>query len=275
MFDEAVAIDRDVTVLSDPGTTLTRTNLLAGPHNIVTVTGTSTVKIYDLAINGSLGTDAGVVLPAGNAPSVTLSHVTMTGHNGSGGAILVAGGTINVYRSTISGNMGGGISITMAQFDIENTFITTNGNAQSLYGGIFLNIPQADGTHVLNFNTISANVAKIDAAPGVECVLVDQDLTFANNIVYKNASSGDQVNGMHCLWSYSDIQISTGMVIGAGNRNEDPLFVNVNGGNFHLQSSSPVINKADQASTLDIDIDGDVRPQGAGRDMGADEYKSP
>ena len=44
-----------------------------------------------------------------------------------------------------------------------------------------------------------------------------------------------------------------------------------NQGDYHLQSSSPCIDAADPAATLDVDIDGDIRPQGAAHDMGADE----
>jgi hypothetical protein len=276
MLDEAVEIGRDLTVLAEPGTTVTRTsNLLPGPHNIVTITGTSNVKIFDLAINGSPGTDAGLVLPMGSNPLVTVSHVSMSGNDGKGGAINAESGTINLYRSTISGNMGGGISIVMAQFDIENNFITTNGNAQSTYGGIFLNIKQAAGTHILSFNTIAANTAKLDAAAGAECTLVDPMLMFSNNIIYKNVSSGDPVVGPHCLWSYSDIQLSTGVIDGVGNLNVDPMFVNAGGGNFHLQDRSPVIDVADPNSTLDVDIDGDFRPQNGRRDIGADEHVRP
>jgi len=60
---------------------------------------------------------------------------------------------------------------------------------------------------------------------------------------------------------------------GAGNRSIDPLFVDPAHDNFHLQIASPVRDAADPAATLAVDIDGDARPQGPGRDMGADEIK--
>lgn len=39
----------------------------------------------------------------------------------------------------------------------------------------------------------------------------------------------------------------------------------------HLKTASPVKDLADPSATLPVDIDGDTRPQGPRRDMGADE----
>lgn len=274
-FDEALLIDRSVTLLADPGTTLTRTGLVGpAPHNVIAVIGASVVAIADLTIQGSPGTDTGLVVDSGS-PVVTLHHVTMSDNNGPGGAITISGGTLHLDRSMITGNHGGGVSITGAEFEIENNFILSNGNPQSSYGGVFLNIPQATGTHVLRFNTIAANAARIGAATGIECVLVGDDLPFSSNIIFSNMSREDPVNGTHCFGTYSDIELSLGMPPGMGNRNEDPLFVNPAGGDFHLQARSPEIDRGEPNSTVDIDIDGDPRPQNGINDIGADEYVAP
>jgi hypothetical protein len=55
--------------------------------------------------------------------------------------------------------------------------------------------------------------------------------------------------------------------------NMDPRFVNAANGDFHLMTGSPAIDAADPAATLSTDYDGVSRPQGAGRDLGAFEYK--
>ena len=42
--------------------------------------------------------------------------------------------------------------------------------------------------------------------------------------------------------------------------------------NFHLLSTSPVIDAGNSVNTPPYDIDGDPRPLGNGYDIGADEY---
>ena len=51
------------------------------------------------------------------------------------------------------------------------------------------------------------------------------------------------------------------------------MFVNMAQSNYHIMSGSPCKDVADPGSTLNVDVDGDARPQGSGRDIGADEYK--
>lgn len=265
-FDEPVTIsNRAITVLADPGAALTRSS--SGP--ILSVDGSSNVKVYDLEISGASGM-AAVLLPNGSNQTVTLSHVSMTRNNGTGGAVLAQGGTLNIDRSKIFNNTSGGVSISMAQFDIENNFITGNGTdigtTPTIYGGVLLSQTNT-GTRILSFNTIFANKGGPAAVTGVLCDLLSQDLTASNNVIYGNTAAGigAQVGGAHCSWTYSDI----GPDAVPGNVSVDPGF---GPGDFHLQSTSPLINQADPNATLGIDIDGDARPQGGRRDIGADEY---
>jgi hypothetical protein len=41
--------------------------------------------------------------------------------------------------------------------------------------------------------------------------------------------------------------------------------------NYHLNAASPMKDQANPAATLANDFDGDSRPQGTARDIGADE----
>lgn len=50
----------------------------------------------------------------------------------------------------------------------------------------------------------------------------------------------------------------------------DPLFVNPAVENYHIQAGSPAMDAGINAG-IDVDIDGDERPQGGGFDIGADE----
>ncbi len=57
-----------------------------------------------------------------------------------------------------------------------------------------------------------------------------------------------------------------------GNISADPMFVNFAGGNYHLKAGSPAINTGTASGAPSKDIDGDNRPQGAGYDLGFDEW---
>ena len=56
--------------------------------------------------------------------------------------------------------------------------------------------------------------------------------------------------------SYSDI---AGGYTGVGNLDIDPLFVDFDGGDFHLQEGSPCIDVADNSAASALDLDGNPR----------------
>jgi hypothetical protein len=112
---------------------------------------------------------------------------------------------------------------------------------------------------------------------GVVCVLIAQEMSLSNNIVFENqiGNGRAQTGGPNCSWTYSDIgsEAEGGIIPGSGNINRDPTFANPLQNDFHLQPSSPAKDAADPAATLIDDFDGDARPQGSMRDMGADEIR--
>ena len=267
MIDEAVRINNQaVTLLAEPGTQLTRT----GPGAILTIDGSSVVQVVDLAIvNGSTITGVGISLPLGNTCALSLLRATVAGN--TGGGISATGGSLTISRSTITGNTQHGISVSGGQFDISNCLIAGNGGPLTSLGGVRFD-QTSSGTRRFDFNTVTNNASADGNVVGVLCTAVAQSITFSNNIIYANQIGGTrtQVGGTNCNWRFSDIGDA---VAGTGNLNVDPLFVDSPRSNFHLQSGSPVKDKADSSSTVNVDIDGDTRPQGAGFDMGADEIK--
>jgi hypothetical protein len=294
---QATTIDgKAVTILADPGAKLS----LAGPGIILRVQNDGAdVKIFDLEIREGTGaTNPAISIPTGGAPKLTLTHVVVDGNQGvgisvasgtltisrsvvstntGGGISASSGATLIVSQSTISNNQGGGISISGSQFDITNSFILVNGGGSSLFGGVDISqIPNTPGIYRLDFNTITANLGQpiIPVNTGVNCSSIGKSLTLDSNIIYGNAvnGGGQQLGGSPlCVASYSDV--GPDAATGTGNINMPPMFVNAAQGDFHLARSSPAKDVADPAATLPDDVDGDTRPQGPRRDMGADEIK--
>ena len=273
--DEAVTIDngRVVTFLADPGAKLTRGS---GSGAILTVRDDRTsLNVYDLAISDAPNNmnGFGVLVQSGGTPSVSLTRVTIA--NNPGGGISVSGGILTLAQSVVRLNAragvgaAGGVAVTSAQYHLTNNVIADNGSPVSLFGGVQLFQVATAGIHVFDFNTVAQNSAPAGVVAGVSCN-VNTPLVLTNSIVYANGI-GAQVDGTKCSWSYSDIDPMP--VLGSNNITSDPLFVAPAEGNFHIQATSPARDAADPAATLAEDVDGDERPQGSGRDIGADEVR--
>jgi hypothetical protein len=255
-------------------------DIAAGPHislDYVTVTGgdgdsgdgivciQAALTLREVTIQGN----------AGNAISssecqLVVSHSQLLNNQGDG--ILALMSDVTLVRSLVAGNADFGLDLASSLFDVENNVIAKNGGPNGL-GGVFVGALHGGtvGRRVFGFNTVTQNQGQFGNVTGVVCdQSISVPLAMTSNIVVNNAGPA-QVSGTTCVWTYSDI--APGPVSGTGNLSIDPLFVDPVHNNFHLQLASPARDAADPAATLAVDIDGDTRPQGAGRDMGADEIK--
>lgn len=106
--------------------------------------------------------------------------------------------------------------------------------------------------------------------------LISANATVSNSILWGDTSGGTvreiaQISGGTISVNYSDVQ---GGWSGTGNLRDPPAFAAPD--DFHLDDTSPCIDKGDPASAPPAypadDLDGDPRPQGARYDMGADEF---
>jgi len=261
--------------------------LVSGSRNVIKAApGTYSGKVTIDAVAVTILAEGATIQPAAidqtvvtvtNAASATITGLTVDGATGPATGVGVrcdAASTLRLRRSVVKGSSGGGISISGCQFSLVNNTIARNGNASSTFGGVQLSsISAASGpAHDFEFNTVTGNAGDLNVVTGVACGLVSTALVFSNNIVYSNTVSGTgtQVGGDDdCSWRYSNVGPQA--VAGDGNINADPQFVDAANRNYHLQPASPSRDVADPAATLDLDIDGDARPQGDRRDQGADE----
>ena len=210
-----------------------------------------------------------------------------------GGGIFCLNSSPTITNCTISGNRAtyacGGISCDSSSPTITNC--TISGNTADYSGGIGCR----DSFPIITNCTISDNNADLGAG-GIYC---DQSNPTITHCTMSGNSAGTFGGAIACensdpmitnciLWgdsapygpeifvtsgspaiTYSNVQ---GGWSGEGNIDADPLFVS--GGDFHLTFLSPCIDSGTDAGVY-TDMDGEVRPLGAGFDMGADEYTDP
>ena len=257
---------RSMTILADEGAKLDRD----GDDNpVIRVQGAADVKIYDLEVTGASGNGAhGIELTAAGSPKLALTRVKLTNNQGAG--LSAQGGTLTVTQSTVSGNQGGGISVMNATFDITNNFIYRNGNSTgTTIGGISFAVSAA-GANRLEFNTVVDNEIAVSSlsSGGVLCDI--PAFTASHNIIARNfvnrvAGAANANTSGQCMHLTSKVAADLAEL----------KFVSPDMApfNYHLASGSSAIDQATTTSTVTIDADGDTRPQGAQKDIGADEYK--
>jgi hypothetical protein len=262
-IDEVVTLNNvTTTVLAEAGTTIKRT-LSNGP--IITVAGNSTVTLKTVIIrDAATSVGHGISVGTGdNNVKLTLDDVAVLSNTGLG--LSIGGGTLTISRSLVANNYGGG-AVVVADFEITNSMFVANGTASSTYGGVVL----TPGTtkHDFSFNTVADNMSSNSVGRGINC---SYPVAIASTILKGNAPNG-------CSFDYSLFDTNL-TVTGANNKVGNPQFKNTNASQplaadfYRIANNSDAIDGAVPSSSVMTDIDGDDRPQGGVRDIGADEYK--
>jgi hypothetical protein len=269
--NKVTPIERAVTIFAERGGKLDRSD----GGVILEVKNGADVQIFDLEITGATTADNdAAILMMGGAPKLTLTRVTVSDNQGRG--ISAEAGVLTMTQSKVIGNARGGVEISRAQFDITNSIVANNGGPSTPFGGVNLD-QTASATYRFDFNTVTNNAAAQNQPTGVACAGITQLMTFSSNIVFDNQIGNGriQTGGGNCNWVYSDIgQTETAPpmpVPGIGNIDAPPMFVDAGRNDFHVMSGSPVRDVGDPDSKLTDDLDGEARPQGPRRDIGADE----
>lgn len=168
---------------------------------------------------------------------------TFTNNAFTGVDLTDSNGTFD--RCLASGNGNKGSNLDTGLFMIRNNFVYRNGDAGIVvYGNT--------GT-VAEFNTVIDN-----AGGGMQCT--SSGLSFPNNLVVRNGAG----NTGGCTFPGSIIAADT---TGLSFKSADAAPYD-----YHITAGSIAIDQA-TISTVMIDFDGDARPQGNGKDVGADEFR--
>ena len=249
----------------------------------------SAAKVRDNEISGNSADFGGGLLLYASEDEV--SHNTISGNSARnfGGGLYLASSS-PVSHNTICDNSaykGGGLYLNYSSPLVSHNTICDN-SAKNKGGGLRL---WHSGATVIN-NFVVNNTAH-ERGGGI--ALRDSRATFTNNTIVGNHRSGVVANPGHpgppritncILWGNSpgkDLDnasatysnIGTGEKVGQGNISEDPQFVG--SGDYHLQPTSPCINRGNnEAPNLPAtDIDDHPRLLHGVVDMGADEVPNP
>jgi hypothetical protein len=196
------------------------------------------------------GNDGGVVEIYSNGDNAYIHH----NYGRASEGFIEVGGSVarnvrvsynvsdNNYSDFACLHVGGTFSSTIDGLRIENNTIVNT---------------TASGWSVLNCPTTTMDATQ---------------LVFRNNIVYTNMSVFYQSSFTHVYNVYYVLAgKSIGFPLGSGEQAADPLFVDVNGGNYRLNAYSPAINVGMNLG-YSIDFEGRLVPQGGIPDIGAYEW---
>ncbi len=173
---------------------------------------------------------------------------------------------INIEHSTIRGNPGGGVLIYRTNYFILNNMITNNGSATSDTGGVLV----AAGVGQMSFNTIAGNQRRDGVGFAIMCL--NNDIADNNILMLADGSTASAVDGCNTKYSLIDSNSTDNTGNHPNAIYANVTFVDAAAGDYHLEAGSPGIDVAGPVATLATDFDGDARPQGVRRDIGADEF---
>jgi len=215
------------------------------------------------------------------AGSPSLVNCRFEGNMGSlGGGLHAFGGEPVLVNCLMTGNAadsGAGLSLALAEATVTNATISGNA-AEFAGGGVYLS---QMSTAIVTNTVLAGNTDDGGASADASAQLYNNPFFGPNSISVRHSAIQD------------DDPDDASIYPGVGNLDDDPLFLDAGGGDFHLQMGSPCIDAGTNLGVLlpGTDFDGNPRliddpstpdcPQVAGQcgsppivDMGAFEFRA-
>ena len=200
----------------------------------------------------------------------------------SGFTVSSGGNYLGHYSNAVYDNSGGGILCESSSAVVTGCIINGNSGCEyggGVYSGTLINCLLTANTA---YTSSQSTIYYYGMGGGayfstlINCTVVTNSAYFGgglayttatNCIVYYSSSGGDGFNAGFVNSCSPGLQ-------GSGNVTNEPLFLDLAGGNYHLQSDSPCINTgADTFVAGAVDLDGAPRVVDGVVDMGAYEYQ--
>ncbi len=226
--------------------------------------------IQDSIFDGNQSSHGGGVF--GNYAAINVSRSIFKNNLALWGGAINASAAITITRVSFLNNRadfyGGGI--TGYYLDVANVLLAGN---QAGFGCAALCLTHGNSAlrHVTIAHPTLGSGPAILMTSGTATIT---DTIIAGYTVGISQTAGTLSADYNLLFTTTPTQTAGGaMNWGAHNLvNTDPLFVNTAVGNYHLTARSPAIDAGTNVGVA-IDLDGIARPQGAGFDIGAYEYR--
>ncbi|MBK8986378.1 MAG: hypothetical protein IPM39_09895 [Chloroflexi bacterium] len=185
----------------------------------------------------------------------------------NGGGIVVQGPLMVTNSLFINNTLGGVAQSGAGDVLIVNTLFA--GNTAPADGAVVS--LQDSGTAALKHVMIaSSELVNSPAISTTKEILLIQNTIVANHATGLNVTTGF-VALSHALFHDNGLDIQGSVALDENRVTGDPLFVNPDAGDFHLQVGSAAIDAGVDAG-IAVDFEGDERPSGNGFDIGYDEF---
>lgn len=223
--------------------------------------------------NNKALTSSGGGIAVGN---LTLRQTTFISNSARSGGGVFSRGQVIIDRNTFSRNQAiDGAALLLATLHDDNELVNNlwfdNKSQQSVIALFGSNLPGAKSGVRAVHNTVTGSTPINTAA----YVVKNLSATFHNNIITNydtglvTAESGT-ITAEHNLF-FSNTTNESGDIISSNNLEADPRFVDPTNGDFHLSEGSLAVDNGLDVGVT-VDLDGGVRPQGQGFDIGAYEF---